>query len=134
MNTRSNLPLSAILKEAKQLAALVSIVGDEFGDNTFDSRETELIGLADTLAAGIYDHFRHSPTSGTAGAAYGASGRLAAVLTSIVHAYACAALAADESERDDLANRVGWMQLTAREIADELAGHVEQLCAEGGAA
>lgn len=136
MTARSNLPLSAILKEAKQLAALTSFIRDEFGGCTIESRESELVGLAQNLAAGIYDHFGNSPSpaSATARAAYGASGKLAAVITSIAHACDTAMAATNDDERDALASRIGWLQLNAGEIAEELASHVEQLCAEGAAA
>ena len=134
MNDRSSLPTTAILREAKQLAALTSFVRDEFGGCAIESRESELVGLADDLATGIYDYFRNSPTSGQAGAVYGASGKVAAVVTSIAHAIASAPLAADDEARDALAARIGWLQLSASEIAEDLACHLEQLCAEGGAA
>lgn len=134
MNTRSNLPLSAILKEARQLAALTSIIRDQFGGLTIDSREVELVGLADDIASVIFDHFRQSPTSGAAGAAYGTSGKLEAVMASIVHANSCAKLTTNEDELGALAGRIGWLQLTAGDMAEELAQQIEQLCAEGAAA
>ena len=136
MNTRSNLPTSSILRKAKQLAALTSFIRDEFGGCTIESRESELVGLAQDLAAGIYDHFGNSPSpeSGAARAAYGASGKLAAVITSIAHACDTAMAATDDDERDTLAHRIGWLQINAGEIAEELTNHVEQTCVEGGAA
>lgn len=134
MNTRSNLPITAILKEAKQLAAVTSIICDELGGATIDSRETELIGLADDLAAGIYDHFSHNPSTRESVSAYGASGKLAALMTSIVHANARAALAVEDGDRDALVTQIGWLQNNAREVAEELADLVEQLCVKGTAA
>ncbi|MEN1925167.1 hypothetical protein [Luteimonas qiangzhengi] len=134
MTEQSPLPTTAILREARQLAALTSIIQDEFGDSTIESRESELVGLANDLAASIHERFQKGPTDGTAGAAYGASGKAAAVISSIVHAIACAALATDEDERFALANRIGWLQLSAGELAEKLASLVEQLCAEGAAA
>lgn len=136
MNHGSPLPTTAVLRKVKQLAALTSFIRDEAGGCTIDSRESELVGLAEDLAAGIYDHFGNSPSpaSATGRAAYGASGKLAAVMTSIVNACDTAMTATSDDERNALAGRIGWLQLNADEIAEELAGHVEQLCAEGAAA
>lgn len=136
MNHGSPLTTTAVLRKAKQLAALTSFIRDEAWGYTIDSRESELVGLAEDLAAGVYDHFGNSPSpaSATGRAAYGASGKLAAVITSIAHACDTAIAATNDDERDALASRIGWLQLNAGEIAEELASHVEQLCAEGAAA
>lgn len=137
MTILSNIPLSVILKEAKQLAALTSIISDELGGAAIDSRETELIGLADDLAAGIYDHFSNSVTSGKAAAAFvaiGESGKMAAIIKAIVQANARAKAATDEDERGALINQIGWLQNSAVELADKLTCLIEEMCAEGAAA
>lgn len=136
MNHESSLPNSTILRKAKQLAALTSFIRDEFGGCTIESRESELVSLAGDLATRIYHHFGHGPcpASGAARAAYGASGKVAAVITSISHACDRAMAATSDEDRDACASDIGWLQLTAGDMAEDLVQHIEQLCSEGAAA
>ena len=115
-----------VQRRARQLAALVNVIGVQFGGDPENLDEMELVSLAADLAAQL--HASMEPLSGRLGDAYSKTGQLAATTYSMCTAISAVGRAVDDDAKLAAADHFGWLQ----DVSDALAGALVASLQEGG--
>lgn len=112
-------------RKARQLARLIGIIGEEFA-GSFDSyHDVEIVGLAADLSDSLYQEIANASDTPPAGV-YPKSGQLMAAVFFMDAAAQQIARVTDVDARRALADRFGWLQDAANDMAIEI---VDLLCA-----
>lgn len=120
--------ISIVLRKAQQCAALAAVVRERLGGATISSDESELFALQSELAKFVYEVILSwPPGSPDNEAAFGASGKLYAALEALSDANQQVAGERDDEQRRELVTRIGWLQISAADLAQELIALIEDL-------
>lgn len=125
----SSLELHALLRKTRQCAALTRVMRSRLGGATISEEERELVDLSSDLGTLVYQDLLNRPSSLGSLAAFEVAGKLSATLESLSEANGRLSTAPDDEQRLVLVTRIGWLQNSADDLAEELVGLVEDFCA-----
>lgn len=117
-------PARSLRRRARQLARLIKVIGENFGGVPENIQDAEIIGLAADLADSVYKQLESASDEGPDGA-YVKSAHLMAVVFSMYASIPQCARAKTDEERLALANRFGWLQDVADDMARDLAAMLD---------